>query len=174
MLPTAVCAALADPARLRLYGAICREADGVRTADLRLDTASRKALARLVGTGLVQRRGERYVAGPEVFRQAIEDQQAAGRAGDGPGFDAVSGRVAALFRGGRLTAMPRSGELRTELLRTLARRFEPGRTYSEAEVRRELQAVHDDHAALRRYLVDEGLLERDNHGTYWRPLTAAG
>ena len=27
--------------------------------------------------------------------------------------------------------------------------------------------IHDDHAALRRYLVDDGLLTRENN-TYWR------
>jgi hypothetical protein len=31
-----------------------------------------------------------------------------------------------------------------------------------------LREVHDDHAALRRYLVDESFLARDNHGAYWR------
>jgi hypothetical protein len=30
-----------------------------------------------------------------------------------------------------------------------------------------LRAWHDDHAALRRYLVEEGLLGRAN-GEYWR------
>jgi hypothetical protein len=65
--------------------------------------------------------------------------------------------------------MPRAGRLRTELLSWLARRFEPGRTYSEAEIRRELEPVYPDYAELRRFLVDERLLERDNYGSYWRP-----
>jgi hypothetical protein len=69
--------------------------------------------------------------------------------------------------------MPRAGRLRTELLAALAARFEPGRTYSEADVRRELEPVYD-HAVLRRYLIDERLLERDNHGSYWRPAGAPG
>ena len=46
-------------------------------------------------------------------------------------------------------------------------RFEPGRTYSEAEVNETLRAFYDDYAALRRYLVDEGFLTRDAN-TYWR------
>jgi hypothetical protein len=28
--------------------------------------------------------------------------------------------------------------------------------------------VYDDHAALRRYLIDESLLSRTPDGTYWR------
>lgn len=45
--------------------------------------------------------------------------------------------------------------------------FEPGVRYTEKDVNTALRAFHDDHAALRRYLVDEGLLSREN-GMYWR------
>lgn len=37
-----------------------------------------------------------------------------------------------------------------------AQAFEPGRRYDEATVNGVLKTVTDDHAALRRYLVDEG------------------
>ena len=45
--------------------------------------------------------------------------------------------------------------------------FAPGRDYSEDEVNRILQNLHSDHATLRRYLVDAGLLRRDR-GVYRR------
>ena len=48
------------------------------------------------------------------------------------------------------------------------RRFEPGRRYQELVVNEILKAFYDDHAALRRYLIDEGLLSRTPDGTYWR------
>jgi len=77
--------------------------------------------------------------------------------------------VRALFRRGRLVEIPRAPELRLQLLRHGAERFEAGRTYREPEVNELLREVHDDHAALRRYLVDAGLLGRDDDGaTYWR------
>ncbi|MEX1005599.1 MAG: DUF2087 domain-containing protein [Acidimicrobiia bacterium] len=41
------------------------------------------------------------------------------------------------------------------------------KTYDEREVNRRLQVVHPDHAALRRYLVDEELMTRAD-GAYWR------
>ena len=56
---------------------------------------------------------------------------------------------------------------RIVVLDWLAQRFEPGRHYSEAAVNRIIAAVHPDTAALRRYLVDEGILARDR-GEYWR------
>ena len=80
----------------------------------------------------------------------------------------------ALFRRGRIVAIPRTPELRLSLLRHLAGRFEPGRIYREPEVNAVLHEAHDDHVALRRYLVDEGLLVRSDDGaTYRRAETPA-
>ena len=69
--------------------------------------------------------------------------------------------------GGRLPVMPRPGIKRRLLLGYLATAFEPGVYYSEAEVNATVRVWHPDVAALRRYLVDEGLLAREN-GEYWR------
>ena len=49
----------------------------------------------------------------------------------------------------------------------LAQEFEPGRRYSEPMVNLMLGKWHEDTAALRRYLVDEGFLDREA-GEYWR------
>jgi hypothetical protein len=53
------------------------------------------------------------------------------------------------------------------VLEHIAALFEPGVRYPEREVDAILRAWHPDHAALRRYLVDEQLLARDA-GEYWR------
>jgi hypothetical protein len=68
---------------------------------------------------------------------------------------------------GRLHTMPARRARRLVVLDHLAQRFEPGRRYPEVEVNRLLREVHDDVAALRRYLVDEGFLDRAG-GQYWR------
>ena len=68
---------------------------------------------------------------------------------------------------GRLERMPVSWDKRRVVLDQVARVFAPGRRYPEREVDVMLKAFHADHAALRRYLVDEGFLTRDA-GTYWR------
>jgi hypothetical protein len=167
VLPSSVCAALADADRLRLFGTISREPTGVAAADLQLGPRGQKALAKLLRTGLVEHATGRYLVRPEVFRQALADEDSAAGVADAGAADA-STRVAALFSHGKLVSMPRPGALRTELLRYLAGRFQPGRRYSEREVREQLEPVYGDHAALRRYLVDEGIMARDNLGTYWR------
>jgi hypothetical protein len=56
---------------------------------------------------------------------------------------------------------------RTIVLDYLAQNFEPGRRYKEKEVNEILAAYHEDVAALRRYMVDEGFMEREA-GIYWR------
>src|SRR6266566_294641 len=56
---------------------------------------------------------------------------------------------------------------RQALLVHVASRFASGREYPEDEVNRILQSVHSDHATLRRYLVDAGLLRRER-GVYRR------
>jgi hypothetical protein len=68
---------------------------------------------------------------------------------------------------GRLVIMPTRRHKRLVVLDHIAQRFELGHTYPEAQVDEILRSFHDDHAALRRYLVDEGFLTRDN-GVYWR------
>jgi len=70
-------------------------------------------------------------------------------------------------RDGRLVIMPTKRSKRLVVLDHLAQQFEPGRTYTEAEVSQILERYHDDYAALRRYLVDEGFLTRDAN-IYWR------
>ena len=68
---------------------------------------------------------------------------------------------------GRLHTMPTRQVKRRIVLDHVAQRFEPGRKYAESEVDAVLKEVHDDHAALRRYLVDEAFLTREA-GIYWR------
>jgi len=71
------------------------------------------------------------------------------------------------FRGGRLREVPMRRAKRLIVLERLALEFEPGVRYAEREVNETLRRFHDDHASLRRYLVDEGFLSRDR-GEYWR------
>lgn len=174
MNPAAVCAALADPERLRVFGTICRQADGIPVAEAQQAPASRKALARLLSSGLVQRDGDRYLVRPDAFLQSLRETEGlsagSGAGGSSTGTDGASTAVAALFSRGKLISMPRPGKLRTELLGWLADRFEAGRTYSEPDINRALEPLYADHVSLRRYLVDYGLLERDNYGSYWRGI----
>ncbi len=85
--------------------------------------------------------------------------------------DALKNRDAVLraFVGadGQLTAIPTKLSKRLVVLDLIAQDFEIGEIYPEAEVNTMLHRWHDDHAALRRYLVENEFLERRD-GQYWR------
>ena len=69
---------------------------------------------------------------------------------------------------GRLKALPAQEKKLLVVLRHLVQAFEPGQRYSEKEVNMILRRYYIDTAALRRYMVDQHLLER-SRGVYWRP-----
>ena len=69
---------------------------------------------------------------------------------------------------GRLTTIPAQPKKRDVVLRFLLERvFTEDRAYPEPEVNQRLALFHPDVAALRRYLYDEGYVDRD-HGVYRR------
>ncbi len=68
---------------------------------------------------------------------------------------------------GRLRTIPSKQSKLLVVLDRLAQEFEPGRTYPEAEVNEILQRFHPDFAALRRYLVENGFMTREDN-VYWR------
>ena len=68
---------------------------------------------------------------------------------------------------GRLHTIPSKHAKLLVVLDRLAQEFVPGRTYTEAEVNDVMHRFHPDHAALRRYLVENDFLTRED-GVYWR------
>jgi len=146
------------------------DADAVRRTAALDARASGRALQRLVDAGLVVRAddGTLHVLG-EAFalaaRAAAEQEPPNVEHADEPAEVAKVLRV--FVRDGRLTSIPAVHSKRLIVLDWLVQRFEPGRRYSEQMVNLMLGQVHADTAALRRYLVDDGLLSRAN-GQYWR------
>lgn len=87
------------------------------------------------------------------------------------GGSPLSHGVADLFSHGRLTAIPRKTARREQLLGHLsATLFEPHREYTEREVNDALRTVHEDCAALRRYLIIGGHLGRTKDGSSYRRI----
>lgn len=68
---------------------------------------------------------------------------------------------------GGISTMPAKASKRLVVLDHVAQSFAVGHRYPEAEVDAILRTFHADYPALRRYLVDAGLLERQS-GVYWR------
>jgi hypothetical protein len=68
---------------------------------------------------------------------------------------------------GRLERMPAAPADRRKVLERIAQGFDRGRVYEEREVNVILARVDNDFATLRRYLIDERILERER-GRYRR------
>jgi hypothetical protein len=83
-------------------------------------------------------------------------------------FSNLPAQLRPYVRDGRISVIPAKRAARLLLLDQVAQAFEPGRRYDEASVNETLKGLYDDHATLRRYLVDEELMSRTPDGTYWR------
>ncbi len=68
---------------------------------------------------------------------------------------------------GAIVHVPAKRAKRLVVLDHVAQAFDVGRRYPERDVNDFLRRYHADWATLRRYLVDEGFLSRQN-GVYWR------
>lgn len=68
---------------------------------------------------------------------------------------------------GKIVCWPSKQSKQLIVLDWLVQRFEPGVRYSERQVNRAILDAHEDTAAMRRYLVDRGMLDRSD-GEYWR------
>jgi hypothetical protein len=68
---------------------------------------------------------------------------------------------------GRLRTIPSRHAKLLVVLDRLAQEFEPGHSYPEAAVNEILVRFHPDYAALRRYLVENDFMTRED-GYYWR------
>jgi hypothetical protein len=162
---------LADDDRRRVTAAIVLGAstlDAVVSASgVSIDHAGR-ALGRLVDGGLVTSGPDGLAIAGEAFQQAARLARARPRSTEHEGESAERRKVLDTFvRDGRITSVPAARGKRVVVLDWLAQAFEPGVRYAEREVNEIIAVRHPDTAMLRRYLVDEGILDRAG-GEYWR------
>lgn len=172
MRPEALCGLLAEPDRLRVYAAVVLGADLPSAVADRTGLPARSvvaALRRLQTGGLVDTVDGRLIARTEVFKDSVREyapppQQPAEPLDPDRQKDAV---LRTFIVDGRLVQIPAARGKRRVILEHLAACFEPGVRYPEKAVDAILRAWHPDYASLRRYLIDEELLARDN-AVYWR------
>jgi hypothetical protein len=172
--PDEIVRALADPERLAIAGLLAREDRTAEEVADALGLARRRAqmhLGRLTAAGVAAVAEDRrtYRLDPEALRHAAELVGPPREAGLalGAASDDEELVLRTFFRNGRLTEIPMKRTKRRIVLERIALEFEPGRRYDEREVNAIVGVFFNDHASLRRYLVDEGFLDRA-HGVYWR------
>jgi hypothetical protein len=142
--------------------------DAAKAGNLPVHRAA-KAVGKLVDSGLVSSDVDGgFRVSSDAFAEAARSWLARPPSEEHAGEPPDRRRVLEAFvRDGRIISMPTAPAKRSILFDWLAGNFEVGVHYSEAEVNERLEGHVEDHVSLRRALVDEGLLDRDN-GTYWR------
>jgi hypothetical protein len=169
---------LADETRLRILGILANNDKSVEELAtllaLRAPTISHH-LARLKELDLIGMRPEGnthvYWLNAETLRRASQGLLSAEKMAalvDDVESDAWERKVLRdFFEGTRLKEIPASRKKRAVILRWLANQFEPERRYKESEVNEIILRHHPDTASLRRELIGEKLMQRENN-VYWR------
>jgi hypothetical protein len=71
------------------------------------------------------------------------------------------------LEGDQIRALPTGYKKRLAVLKWLVSHFDEGQQYPETAVNEIITQHHPDYCTLRRELIDNGLMEREN-GVYWR------
>lgn len=74
--------------------------------------------------------------------------------------------IDSFFEYGKLKAIPAQRKKERIILEEIAKAFEPGRVYTEREVNIIIADFHDDFCTIRRDMIGEKLMDREN-GKYW-------
>ena len=121
------------------------------------DQRRNRALAALLGSGLVERNADGGMVAPEsIFRDLLAHQ---------PRRQAQSG-LARFMRLGKIERYPANVAERQELLAAIvSEAIRPGERLTEKQVNERLLSYTDDVVLLRRYMVDFGLLRRTASGS---------
>jgi hypothetical protein len=169
--PEALCGLLAEEERLRVYAAVLLGAATPSEVAARAGLPARDvviALRRLEQGGLLSVVEGRFVAETAAFKDAVREYGP-----DAPPDDPLepdrhrAAVLRAFIRDGRLIQLPAARAKRRIVLEHIVACFEPGVRYPERAVDAILRAWYEDFVAIRRYLIDEDLMAREN-GLYWR------
>jgi DNA-binding MarR family transcriptional regulator len=170
--------ALADPTRIRILGLLAERPmygqELAKVLDVKPPTVSHH-IAPLVMAGLVRVRRENnyhyYELDSDGIQHLAESTQHIAKllfASNPlpPKSDERARVVATFIKEGRLVSIPAQYKKRRYVMEELARAFEWGRLYDEKEVNAILKTFHEDFASLRRELIDQRIMMREN-GRYW-------
>ena len=177
----AIMKALADESRLAIVKSLLEKSQYVE------EIAKRHALApstvsfhlkKLEQAGLVSSRKEQYYvviqANNPLFDTTLRDIVSASpvkkELQDERMDDYRRKVLETFFRHGRLEKLPAQHKKRLIVLEQFALKLEPGCRYSELEVTGLIKPLFDDYCTIRRLLVDDGLICREE-STYWRDFS---
>jgi DNA-binding HxlR family transcriptional regulator len=170
---------MVDTERLQIAGALARQPQTAEqlAAQLKLKPATvARQLERLAEAGLLRSEVKgvhtRYALHLEAMRRLAGSLAPRPAPPELPGdLESYDREVLTnyLSADGSLKEIPMQDRKLLVILRFIAARIEAGRRYTEKQFNEQLARFHTDVAALRRYLVDYGFVQRTITGSeYWR------
>jgi hypothetical protein len=170
--------AMSNPDRLRIIGLLSQETLPRAEIMARLNLSAKEALdhlAYLEHVGALSSDGDRYSVNDDRLATLAREKLAQERPSFIPAkeLDENSRKIlkAYLNADGSIKHIPSQPAKLNVILNYLVEHFEMDTNYTEKEVNILLRRFNEDTAALRRYLVNGGLLNREGDGSrYWRPV----
>lgn len=169
--------ALADASRLQALNALMEKPQYVEELAQRLNLAVSTIsfhLKKLEAVGLVTKSKEQYYTiysiNGELFSLTLRELTAFNNIEKYIQDERIKKyrqKVLSTFiKRGRLLALPVQHKKKLIILDEFLKKFSPGKKYYEKEVDTLINEIYDDHCTIRRLLIEEGLMERENQ-KYW-------
>lgn len=169
--PLDVLRAVLDPVRLSVLAASARGSVSIRELAIGLGVEPKevaKAVGDLRSLGLLDKNARlNRETLADVGRSLPKEHPDLGEPVEGPWTEDEVRLLGRFFANGRLVEIPTAVVKRRLVLEKIALDFQPGERYSERDVNFKIQLIHPDYVAIRRYMVEEGLMDRAD-GSYWR------
>ena len=122
-------------------------------------------MKKLEEAGLVSRKRDQYFTNFSLIPEAYEKRLSElifGKKDNGNEDKFTQKVIHTFMREGKITQFPRQHKKRLVLLSEIIKRFKPNRVYKEPEVDAILERLYPDYCTLRRMLIDERFMEREN------------
>jgi len=169
--------ALADGSRLQALNILMEKPQYVEELAHRLNLAVSTVsfhLKKLEAVGLVNKIKEQYYViysiNKEIFnlslRELISFNNVEKYAQDERIKKYKEKVLRTFIKKGQLTALPVQHKKKLIILDEFAKKFKPEISYKEEEVDEIINTMYDDHCTIRRLMIEEGLMKRENQ-IYW-------
>ena len=121
------------------------------------DATVKRALAQLIESELINKsNGDTYILNIGLLRDTARG--ASRILEDVPELSVIDRYI----KNGQLASWPRKRDKRLKVLEHISNIFEYDMDYRESEINQALSTFNSDYATIRRYLIDEGFLAREN------------
>jgi ArsR family transcriptional regulator len=174
MEPIKIFKALADESRLQIIKTLYEKARYVEELAERLNLSSSTIsfhLKKLEEAGLLYSVKEQYYVNYHLRRELLEKQLKEMIKATDKGTNEEEKRmenyrkkvIDSFFEYGKLKSLPVQRKKKKIILEEIARAFEAEKIYSEKEVNLLIADYHDDFCTIRRDMISEKLLKRENN-----------